>query len=94
MTNELPRSKRGASEEHDENCPKGVIPEFFYRGVQFGIRLDSRLKHVDGLRKRIGLTQQAAGNWTAGIKLDSGSIHQAIDISQALDTLGSYQGIL
>ena len=68
-----PRSKRGVSEEHDENCPKGVIPEFFYRGVQFGIRLDSRLKHagMTVFGKEIGLTQQAAGNWTAGIKLDS-----------------------
>ncbi len=46
----------------------GVTPECFYRGVQFRIRLDSRLKHagMTVFGKKINLTQQAAGNMTRG----------------------------
>jgi hypothetical protein len=40
-----PAASSGVSEEHDQNYPKGVTPNVFI-GVQFRIRLDSRLKHA------------------------------------------------
>jgi hypothetical protein len=44
----------------------------FLSGVQFGIRLDSRLKHagMTVFGKKISLTQQAAGNRPAVIEPD------------------------
>jgi len=36
----------GYYKERDGEYPKGVTPECFYRGVQFRIRLESRLKHA------------------------------------------------
>jgi len=57
-----PAASCGVSERRDENFPKGVTPECFYRGstsltttlsslskgsgVQMRFRLDSRLKHA------------------------------------------------
>jgi len=61
-----PAASCGASQERDGEYPKGVTPECFYRGVQFRIRPDSRLKHagMTVFGKKINLTQQAAGNMT------------------------------
>ena len=43
---EQPRSKLRLSELADEICPKRRHPRMFLSGVQFRIRLDSRLKHA------------------------------------------------
>ena len=60
-----PAASCEVSEEGDENYPKGVTPECFYRGsTSSDFRLDSRLKHagMTVFEKKISLTQQTAAN--------------------------------